>query len=172
MARLITCQEAKFQQFSSYIQILAYVFHTFLFCYHPRFLQPILGLMLTLDYLWKAASQLLRMAASASQQWAMLRIGSALGSIGTYHQIRRPWLAIPNPLLHPSYRGQVLVLKSTGVPSTEIRDGFSIQFHSEAKGRPVDTDFLFEIYLESVQRHKSERHLFISTKKHRGDRLL
>lgn len=78
----------------------------------------------------------------------------------------------PESLLHPSYRGQVLVLKSTGVPSTEIRDGFSIQFHSEAKGRPVDTDFLFEIYLESVQRHKSERHLFISTKKHRGDRLL
>ena len=35
---------------------------------------------------------------------------------------------------------------------------FSTQFHPEAKGGPTDTAFLFDIYLESVQRYKNAKY--------------
>jgi carbamoyl-phosphate synthase small subunit len=34
---------------------------------------------------------------------------------------------------------------------------FSTQFHPEAKGGPLDSSFLFDIYLDSVQKYKNNQ---------------
>jgi len=37
---------------------------------------------------------------------------------------------------------------------------FSTQFHPEAKGGPLDSSYLFDIYLESVQKYKKSQAIF------------
>lgn len=49
---------------------------------------------------------------------------------------------------------------------------FSTQFHPEAKGGPMDTAFLFDIYLESVRRYKDTRRLLFPNNDHRVESLL
>lgn len=49
---------------------------------------------------------------------------------------------------------------------------FSTQFHPEAKGGPMDTAFLFDIYLESVRRYKDGRRLLLPYNDHRVESLL
>lgn len=40
---------------------------------------------------------------------------------------------------------------------------FSTQFHPEAKGGPMDSSFLFDKYIESVQRYKSNHAIYPTT---------
>lgn len=49
---------------------------------------------------------------------------------------------------------------------------FSTQFHPEAKGGPMDTAFLFDVYLESVRRYKDTRRLLFPNNDHRVESLL
>lgn len=37
---------------------------------------------------------------------------------------------------------------------------FSTQFHPEAKGGPLDSSYLFDLYIESVQKYKANQALF------------
>ena len=37
---------------------------------------------------------------------------------------------------------------------------FSTQFHPEAKGGPLDSSYLFEAYLDSVQKYKKNQAIF------------
>ena len=54
----------------------------------------------------------------------------------------------------------------------ESRPIFSTQFHPEAKGGPMDTAFLFDVYLESVQRHRASKHLLSSCNDRHAECLL
>lgn len=49
---------------------------------------------------------------------------------------------------------------------------FSTQFHPEAKGGPMDTAFLFDIYLDSVRRYKDGKRLLFPNNDHRVGSLL
>ena len=45
---------------------------------------------------------------------------------------------------------------------------FSTQFHPEAKGGPLDSSYLFEAYLDSVQNYKKHQAIFVP---HRDSRI-
>ena len=66
------------------------------------------------------------------------------------------------------------------VPCTHISLGmihksrpiFSTQFHPEAKGGPLDSAYLFDIYLESVQKYKTNQAIFQPQRDSRPGALL
>ena len=49
---------------------------------------------------------------------------------------------------------------------------FSTQFHPEAKGGPLDSAYLFDIYLESVQKYKTNQAIFQPQRDSRPSALL
>jgi carbamoyl-phosphate synthase small subunit len=42
----------------------------------------------------------------------------------------------------------------------KTRPIFSTQFHPEAKGGPMDSSYLFDMYIENVQRHKKNQTVY------------
>ena len=42
----------------------------------------------------------------------------------------------------------------------KTRPIFSTQFHPEAKGGPMDSSYLFDMYIENVQRYKKNQALY------------
>lgn len=49
---------------------------------------------------------------------------------------------------------------------------FSTQFHPEAKGGPLDSSYLFDIYLDSVQKYKNSQSAFHPQRDSRPSPLL
>lgn len=49
---------------------------------------------------------------------------------------------------------------------------FSTQFHPEAKGGPLDSSYLFDLYLESVQKYKNNQAIFQPQRDSRPSPLL
>lgn len=49
---------------------------------------------------------------------------------------------------------------------------FSTQFHPEAKGGPLDSSYLFDIYLDSVAKYKKNLSVFQPTRESRPSPLL
>ena len=49
---------------------------------------------------------------------------------------------------------------------------FSTQFHPEARGGPLDSSYLFEMYLENVQRFKKNQSILQPTRDNRPSPLL
>lgn len=49
---------------------------------------------------------------------------------------------------------------------------FSTQFHPEAKGGPMDSAYLFDMYIENVQRYKDSQATFATGKDNRPSPLL
>lgn len=49
---------------------------------------------------------------------------------------------------------------------------FSTQFHPEAKGGPLDSSYLFEAYLDSVQKYKRTQAIFTPNRDSRPSPLL
>ena len=49
---------------------------------------------------------------------------------------------------------------------------FSTQFHPEAKGGPLDSSYLFDIYLDSVQKYKNNQMAFYPQRDSRPSPLL
>lgn len=49
---------------------------------------------------------------------------------------------------------------------------FSTQFHPEAKGGPLDSSYLFDIYLDSVMKYKNSQSVFQPTRDSRPSPLL
>lgn len=49
---------------------------------------------------------------------------------------------------------------------------FSTQFHPEAKGGPLDSSYLFDIYLDSVQKYKHNQLAFHPQRESRPSPLL
>jgi carbamoyl-phosphate synthase small subunit len=49
---------------------------------------------------------------------------------------------------------------------------FSIQFHPEAKGGPMDSAYLFDMYIENVQRYKKNQAVYAAGKDNRPSPLL
>lgn len=49
---------------------------------------------------------------------------------------------------------------------------FSTQFHPEAKGGPLDSSYLFDIYLDSVFKYKSNQSAFYPQRDSRPNPLL
>lgn len=49
---------------------------------------------------------------------------------------------------------------------------FSTQFHPEAKGGPLDSSYLFEAYLDSVQKYKKSQAIFSPHRDSRPSPLL
>lgn len=49
---------------------------------------------------------------------------------------------------------------------------FSTQFHPEAKGGPLDSSYLFDIYLDSVQKYKQSQAAFQPDRDSRPSPLL
>jgi carbamoyl-phosphate synthase small subunit len=49
---------------------------------------------------------------------------------------------------------------------------FSAQFHPEAKGGPLDSSYLFDIYLDSVKKYKQNQSVFQPTRETRPSPLL
>jgi carbamoyl-phosphate synthase small subunit len=54
----------------------------------------------------------------------------------------------------------------------KTRPIFSTQFHPEAKGGPMDSSYLFDMYLENVQRYKKNQAVFSPAKDNRPSPLL
>ncbi len=54
----------------------------------------------------------------------------------------------------------------------KTRPIFSTQFHPEAKGGPQDSSYLFETYLESVQRYKNSQTAFMPQRNNKPSPLL
>ncbi|TAQ86367.1 hypothetical protein B7494_g5331 [Chlorociboria aeruginascens] len=54
----------------------------------------------------------------------------------------------------------------------KTRPIFSTQFHPEAKGGPMDSSYLFDMYIENVQRYKKNQAVFTSGKDNRPSPLL
>lgn len=54
----------------------------------------------------------------------------------------------------------------------KTRPIFSTQFHPEAKGGPLDSSYLFDIYLESVQKYKTTQAMFQPQRDSRPSSLL
>ena len=48
---------------------------------------------------------------------------------------------------------------------------FSTQFHPEAKGGPLDSSYLFEAYLDSVQKYKKNQAIFSPNRESRPSPL-
>lgn len=49
---------------------------------------------------------------------------------------------------------------------------FSTQFHPEAKGGPLDSSYLFDIYLDSVQKYRNSQTAFFPQRDSRPSPLL
>jgi carbamoyl-phosphate synthase small subunit len=49
---------------------------------------------------------------------------------------------------------------------------FSTQFHPEAKGGPLDSSYLFDIYLDSVSKYKKNQSIFQPMRESRPSPLL
>lgn len=49
---------------------------------------------------------------------------------------------------------------------------FGTQFHPEARGGPLDSSYLFDIYLDSVRKYKHNQSLFQPTRDNRPSPLL
>lgn len=49
---------------------------------------------------------------------------------------------------------------------------FSTQFHPEAKGGPMDSAYLFDMYIDNVQRYKENQAVFATGKDNRPSPLL
>jgi carbamoyl-phosphate synthase small subunit len=49
---------------------------------------------------------------------------------------------------------------------------FSTQFHPEAKGGPMDSAYLFDMYLENVQRYKKSQAIFSPARDSRPSTVL
>lgn len=47
----------------------------------------------------------------------------------------------------------------------KTRPIFSTQFHPEAKGGPMDSSYLFDMYIENVQRYKANQAVYPSAGK-------
>jgi carbamoyl-phosphate synthase small subunit len=54
----------------------------------------------------------------------------------------------------------------------KTRPIFSTQFHPEAKGGPMDSAYLFDMYIENVQRYKENQAVFATGKDNRPSPLL
>jgi carbamoyl-phosphate synthase small subunit len=54
----------------------------------------------------------------------------------------------------------------------KTRPIFSTQFHPEAKGGPMDSSYLFDMYIENVQRYKDSQAVFATGKDNRPSPLL
>jgi carbamoyl-phosphate synthase small subunit len=54
----------------------------------------------------------------------------------------------------------------------KTRPIFSTQFHPEAKGGPMDSSYLFDMYMENVQRYKNNQAIFSKAKDNRPSPLL
>jgi carbamoyl-phosphate synthase small subunit len=54
----------------------------------------------------------------------------------------------------------------------KTRPIFSTQFHPEAKGGPMDSSYLFDMYIENVQRFKKNQAVFSQAKDNRPSPLL
>jgi carbamoyl-phosphate synthase small subunit len=54
----------------------------------------------------------------------------------------------------------------------KTRPIFSTQFHPEAKGGPMDSSYLFDMYIENVKRYKQNQATFSQAKDNRPSPLL
>jgi carbamoyl-phosphate synthase small subunit len=54
----------------------------------------------------------------------------------------------------------------------KTRPIFSTQFHPEAKGGPMDSAYLFDMYIENVQRYKNNQAVYPAGKDNRPSPLL
>jgi len=54
----------------------------------------------------------------------------------------------------------------------KTRPIFSTQFHPEAKGGPMDSAYLFDMYIENVQRYKNNAEVYPIGKDNRPSPLL
>ena len=54
----------------------------------------------------------------------------------------------------------------------KTRPIFSTQFHPEAKGGPMDSAYLFDMYIENVQRYKKNQAVYPTGKDNRPSPLL
>jgi carbamoyl-phosphate synthase small subunit len=54
----------------------------------------------------------------------------------------------------------------------KTRPIFSTQFHPEAKGGPMDSAYLFDMYMENVQRYKDSQPIFSKSRDNRPSPLL
>lgn len=54
----------------------------------------------------------------------------------------------------------------------KTRPIFSTQFHPEAKGGPMDSSYLFDMYIENVQRYKKNQAVYPAGKDNRPSPLL
>ncbi|CAO1596867.1 Multifunctional pyrimidine synthesis protein CAD [Xanthoria calcicola] len=54
----------------------------------------------------------------------------------------------------------------------QSRPIFGTQFHPEAKGGPMDSSYLFDMYLENVSRYKKSQAIFQPEREHRPSPLL
>jgi carbamoyl-phosphate synthase small subunit len=54
----------------------------------------------------------------------------------------------------------------------KTRPIFSTQFHPEAKGGPMDSSYLFDMYIENVQRYKKNQAVYPTGKDNRPSPLL
>jgi carbamoyl-phosphate synthase small subunit len=54
----------------------------------------------------------------------------------------------------------------------KTRPIFSTQFHPEAKGGPMDSAFLFDMYIENVKRYKNNQAVYPAGKDNRPSPLL
>lgn len=54
----------------------------------------------------------------------------------------------------------------------KTRPIFSTQFHPEAKGGPMDSSYLFDMYIENVQRYKKNQAVYPAAKDNRPNPLL
>ena len=54
----------------------------------------------------------------------------------------------------------------------KTRPIFSTQFHPEAKGGPMDSSYLFDMYIENVQRYKNNQAVYPAGKDNRPSPLL
>lgn len=54
----------------------------------------------------------------------------------------------------------------------KTRPIFSTQFHPEAKGGPMDSSYLFDMYIENVQRYKKNQAVYPAGKDNKPSPLL
>jgi carbamoyl-phosphate synthase small subunit len=54
----------------------------------------------------------------------------------------------------------------------KTRPIFSTQFHPEAKGGPLDSAYLFDIYIDSVRKYKASQGVFQAGRDEQPSRLL
>lgn len=73
-------------------------------------------------------------------------------------------------LAHPFRLHNALTLPKGMIHKS--RPIFSTQFHPEAKGGPMDSAYLFDMYLENVQRYKKNQAIFSPAKDNRPSPLL